>query len=63
MGNVTATARIGTRVIRVIGTSGVRQQYVNELLDYFIEHVRQQAERAPKSTVPRRCQAGSTLEL
>jgi hypothetical protein len=44
--NVTATARIGSRVIRCIGVTGFHSQVeVANLLDSFLEHIRQQGQR------------------
>jgi hypothetical protein len=43
VGNVIATARVGSRVIRCVGATGVHSQLeVANQLDSFLEHIRQQ---------------------
>jgi hypothetical protein len=60
--NVVATARIGSRVIRIIGTPRVTRLEVAMQLDLFLEFVKREARRAP-ATCAERCQDTSALEL
>lgn len=62
MANIVATARIGARVIRVIGESGwATKREMRGQLDLFLAHVATQ--QASKATTVSRCQAGLTLDL
>lgn len=64
MGNVTATVRIGSRVMRCIGVDGVHShRKVRAQLDLFMEHARREAQRRRPTTPNRRCQDSSLFEL